>query len=122
MFTFIAAVVHFLKTLKELLQDPEFKGLFGVVVITLLVGTIFYSQVEHWTLLDSLYFSTTTLATVGFGDLSPQTALGKGFTIIYILTGVGLILAFVNSLAHHTRKENPFVKILNDMEPKKHES
>lgn len=122
MFTFIAAVAHFLKTLKELLQDPEFKGLFGVVVITLLVGTIFYSQVEHWTLLDSLYFSTTTLATVGFGDLSPQTALGKGFTIIYILTGVGLILAFVNSLAHHTRKENPLVKMLNGMEPKKHES
>jgi voltage-gated potassium channel len=122
MLTFVAAILHFLRTLKELVQDPEFKGLLGVVAITLLVGTVFYSGVEKWSLLDSLYFSTTTLATVGFGDLYPKTDLGKAFTIVYILTGVGLILAFVNSLAHHTRKENPIVKILNGMETKKHES
>ncbi|WP_082649355.1 ion channel [Ruegeria atlantica] len=28
-------------------------------------GTIFYSQVEGWTLIDSLYFSATTISTVG---------------------------------------------------------
>lgn len=117
-----AAMLHFLTTLKELIDDPEFKGLFGIVVITLLIGTLFYSQVEGWSFLDSLYFSTTTLTTVGFGDITPQTALGKTFTIVYILTGVGLILGFVNALAHHTRKENPIIKMFNGLEGKKHES
>ena len=121
MVTFFAAVFHFLTTLKQLIQDKEFKGLFGVVVITLLAGTIFYSQVEGWSLLDSLYFSTTTLTTVGLGDLAPKTALGKIFTMIYILTGVGLILGFVNALAHHTRKENPIIKMFTGPEEiKKH--
>ena len=40
----------------------------------------------------------TTLTTVGLGDFTPQTGLGKAFTIIYVLAGVGLILAFANAV------------------------
>lgn len=120
MITFFAAILHFFTTLKQLINDPEFKGLFGVVVLTLLTGTIFYSQIEGWSILDSFYFSTTTLTTVGLGDLAPKTDVGKLFTTVYILTGVGLLLGFVNALAHHTRKENPIIKLLGGEIEKKH--
>ena len=36
-----------------------------------------------------------TLATVGYGDLSPHTALGKLFSIMYVLVGVGIITALI---------------------------
>lgn len=118
MISFFYALTHFLATLKELIKDPEFKGLFGFTVLLLLAGMLFYNQIEGWSLLDSLYFSATALTTVGLGDFHPVTALGKIFTIIYIFLGIGVILAFVNALAHHTSKENPITKIFMPDEKK----
>ena len=119
MISFFYAIIHFFSALKKLLKDDEFKGLFGLVLLLLILGTFFYNQVEGWSLFDSFYFSSTTLTTVGFGDLHPITILGKAFTIVYIFSGIGVILAFVNTLAHHTSKENPIAKIFMS-EEKKH--
>ena len=40
-----------------------------------------------------------TLTTVGYGDLSPTTAGTQIFTIIYILTGFGVLVALLTSVA-----------------------
>jgi hypothetical protein len=40
-----------------------------------------------------VYFSVTTLATVGLGDLAPATDAGELFTVMYILTGVGILVS-----------------------------
>ncbi|PFG12011.1 potassium channel family protein [Bacillus sp. es.036] len=101
-------MISFLLTLKRMLsalwwaiKDKEFQVLFFLTTITLVSGTIFYHTVESWSVLDSLYFSVVTLTTVGFGDFSPQTDFGKIFTILYLFTGIGLILGFINKLALH---------------------
>ena len=75
------------------------------LVITTLVtiggGSIFYHFIENWSWINSLYFSVITLTTVGYGDLYPQTNLGKIFTIFYIITGIGLMSSFVKKLFNH---------------------
>ena len=63
------------------------------LIIFLGIGTIFYHQVESWNWIDSFYFSVTTLSTVGYGDLKPTTNNSKLFTSVYILFGVGVMLA-----------------------------
>jgi voltage-gated potassium channel Kch len=40
-----------------------------------------------------------TLATVGYGDLSPQAVFGKAFTILYIFVGLGLFVAIIHQVA-----------------------
>jgi len=94
-----------LKTIIKFLKDPEYRSLLMASGIVVLAGTVFYHIVEGWNWLDSLYFSTITLTTIGYGDFSPQTDLGKGFTIVYILVGVGLILAFINTVYSHFTQE-----------------
>lgn len=60
-------------------------------------GAVFYHLVEGWGWLDSFYFTVITLSTVGYGDFSPQTHLGKLFTIPFIFIGVGLFVAVANA-------------------------
>lgn len=63
----------------------------AILPVILIGGTLFYSHIEKWSYLDSLYFSVITLATVGYGDLHPVSAEAKIFTIFYVFFGVGLV-------------------------------
>lgn len=81
-------------------REPEVRASVTLAAALILCATVFYRLVEGWSLLDSLYFSVVTIATVGYGDLAPRTALGKIFTIGYIFTGIGLFVATATSIAH----------------------
>ena len=59
-------------------------------------GTLWYWQVEKWSLLDSAYMTVFTLATVGYGELHPLGRRGRMFTMCLILMGVIAIGFIVN--------------------------
>ena len=84
------------------LKQPEVQGVVMLALTLILIATMFYWVVEGWSLLDAAYFSVVTIATVGFGDITPQTALGKIFTIGYIFAGIGIFVAAVTALAQAT--------------------
>jgi len=81
------------------IKNIVFHLLTSSVVVVLAIGTIFYHLVEKWSIMDSLYFSVTTLTTVGFGDLFPTTSISKIFTMIYIVVGIGILFAFIHELS-----------------------
>lgn len=94
--------VTILRLLKAILRSwdlPEFRAAFVLAILILLSGTVFYRSVEGWGWIDAFYFSTITISTVGLGDLSPSTDLGKVFTIIYIFVGVGVFVTLFSQLA-----------------------
>jgi voltage-gated potassium channel Kch len=93
----------FIRTLISFLKDPGYRSLLMASAAIVGIGTVVYHYVEGWNWLDSLYFSTITLTTIGFGDFAPQTDAGKIFTIIYIVVGIGMILAFINTVYMHFR-------------------
>ena len=76
----------------------------GAAVI-LATGTTFYTLVEGWTIIDSLYFTVITLTTIGYGDLHPTNDLSKVFTIVFVIAGVSFILGFLNFIIGRTVKE-----------------
>ena len=59
------------------LRQPEVQGVAQLALSLILIATIFYWLVEGWSLLDAAYFAVVTIATVGYGDLAPDTTLGK---------------------------------------------
>jgi hypothetical protein len=102
---FVTVLVRFVRAIGRSWRDPESRGLFILVVVTLFSGTLFYRQVEGWSFLDSLYFSVVTLTNVGHGDLSPSTAAGKVLRHPVRLRGTGIVLGFVNAVAERCSQE-----------------
>ena len=87
------------RALAAVWRDPETKALPLVAGALVLTGTIFYWRFEDWTIVEALYFCIVTLTTVGFGDFSPTTPETQIFTIVYILTGFGVLVALLTSVA-----------------------
>lgn len=72
----------------------RFRILYAVlaVAVAIIVGTIGFSLIEGWPLLDSLYVAAQTVTTVGYGDVAPATRSGRFFAIVFMLSGVGVVL------------------------------
>lgn len=70
---------------------------FVPIVVGLLVlpaiGVAGYCWIEGWTVLDALYMTITTLATVGFSEVHPLSTAGRMFTIGLIVSG-GVMAAY----------------------------
>jgi len=80
----------------ETVNRHAFRILGGVVVAMLFGATLAYHSIEGWSWVDSFYFSTVAVTTVGFGDLAPSTDASKLFTCFYVLSGIGIITTYVN--------------------------
>ena len=64
-----------------------------ILAAVVILGTIGLVITESLHPFDAVYFVIVTIATVGFGDISPHTAAGRIITIAIILTGVGCFVA-----------------------------
>ncbi len=82
----------------DVLRDKESRPVFYWAGGVLLIGTLAYHWLEGWSLLDSLYFCVISLATIGYGDLTPTTPEAKLFTIIYVINGIGILLAMFDRI------------------------
>ncbi|MCU0524553.1 MAG: ion transporter [Elainella sp. Prado103] len=71
--------------------------LFTIFTIIFIYSGLIY-QVEHpinsdefATFLDAVYFSVATMTTVGYGDITPASEVGRLLAVLMILTGIALI-------------------------------
>jgi hypothetical protein len=74
-----------------------------IVALGVVIGFL-----EHWPLLDAIYFAFVSGLTIGYGDLVPKRALSRVLAIGIGLTGVllvGIVVAIgVNALERATRE------------------
>ena len=100
----------------------------AVVTIVVIVGAIMYlvegPENGYENIPISIYWSVVTLTTVGFGDITPQTPLGKFLATLLMLLGYGIIAVptgIVSSeLSKAEKKSNPQVKACPNCNPEDH--
>lgn len=88
--------------------------LFGITAVFLLyiaaVGIYYFenaAQPEKFSsIIDSLWWSVTTITTVGYGDVYPITVGGKIFTFFILMIGLGIVAVPSGLLASALTKEN----------------
>ena len=89
---------------KDFLLTPSQRTLMLQTIMFLmylLLGALVFSKIEGWPYLDAVYWADVTLFTVGFGDFSAVTPLGRGLLLPYALVGVislGLVIGSIRAL------------------------
>src|SRR5438093_9216336 len=71
----------------------------AVVLVSIAIGTAGYMLIAGWSLSDALYMTVSTLATVGFGEVRPLDEVGRAWTILLMVTGVGIIFGTIGIVA-----------------------
>ena len=87
-----------INVLTEALRASRFKisvFLYTVLTIVVIMGSVMYlvegPQNGFTSIPISIYWAIVTLTTVGYGDISPQTALGRMISSALMVTGFGII-------------------------------
>ncbi|MFC1663366.1 potassium channel family protein [Patescibacteria group bacterium] len=103
---------------RRFVGDTKIYIVFLVTIASILIGAVFFHYYEadindnignFW---DSVWLSTATITTVGYGDIVPITTGGKVIAIILMLAGVGIFGALTALIAKYVIKEKrklPFV-------------
>lgn len=106
---FVFIFTRFARTVISLFRNPDSRGLLGLTGLVIASGATFYHYVEGWEWLDSFYFTVITLTTIGYGDFTPKTDVGKLFTMVYVfILGLG-ILSGLYRHGGQSPERNPFI-------------
>lgn len=73
----------------------RFRFYLALFLLALVGGTIGFAVLEGKNPAESLYFIVVTMATVGYGDISPETTGGRLLTVVVIVLGVGTFLGVI---------------------------
>lgn len=71
----------------------------AIIIINIIIGAVAMHYIEKWDWIDSTYFAVVTMATIGYGDLTPKTREGKLFVIFYIIWAVSTTLYALTLIA-----------------------
>ena len=72
-------------------MNRRFLWAVAILAGVFVAGTAGYMLIEGWNFFDSLYMTTITVGTVGFGEVHPLSGSGRLFTIVVIIAGVGAL-------------------------------
>ena len=92
-----------------------------ITLLVVIIGSVMYIVEEDTPGFESsphaIYWAVVTITTVGYGDVSPATGMGKFFSIIVMLCGYSIIavptgivtmeMARARDMLHGTNKECP---------------
>lgn len=95
-----------------LIRPRAVNRIFTLRVTAALVSTVgsfsgAFMLLERWSAIDAFYFVSTTMATIGFGDLRPTTMAGRMLSNALGCLGVGLLGGLVSEVVEeYTQPDN----------------
>ncbi|QDG50574.1 potassium transporter TrkA [Persicimonas caeni] len=89
---------HFLEN-KELRRNlPLLMKFIGLLVVVIIVFTVLfhfimlYVEGEEHSWITGLYWTLTVMSTLGFGDITFQSDIGRAFSVVVLVTGIVMLL------------------------------
>ncbi len=90
---------------KQFLNTNGFKYMLCLSAVAVLASSCAMVYFEGMRFQDAVWWSFVTATTVGYGDLSPETSIGRVIAAILMLVGIGLIGALTSTITSFFLKE-----------------
>jgi voltage-gated potassium channel len=85
-----------LKTMSRLTR--RFLLILMGIAATLLIGTVGFTWIDHFSPFDAFYMTLTTMTTVGYGEIHPLSRAGRVFNSFLIFFGVTTIFIAIGAM------------------------
>lgn len=105
---------YFIKIFKRLFHNSNVRDMTTVAIIFFSTSMLFgyyMHNYENLTIIDTIYYLAVTSSTVGYGDISPKTDIGKVLLVMYLfisISTVGILLSRIGekmmNISHKSRK------------------
>jgi voltage-gated potassium channel len=105
------------KKLNDLLNTNGFIYVLYTDVALIIVSSAIMTLVEKMKFQDALWWSIVTCTTVGYGDISPKTGIGRVLAVILMIFGVGFIGMLTGTITtYFTQKQKPVTEENQELE------
>ena len=94
-----ALILKFRKYTDKFLKTNNFNYIIWITLGTLIIGAIGIHFTEGISVGNALWWSFVTISTVGYGDISPQTPIGRIIAGIIMLVGIGFLGMLTGTIA-----------------------
>jgi voltage-gated potassium channel len=98
-FRSISLLLKFRNHIDRFLKTNNFNYIIGITLSTLFLGTIGIHFAEGISVGNALWWSFVTITTVGYGDISPVTPIGRIIAGILMLVGIGFLSMLTGTIA-----------------------
>lgn len=82
---------RFKRNLVKFINTNGFIYLMTFAIVLILISAGIYSLAENISYGNALWWAIVTATTVGYGDISPTSEIGRGLAIVLMFVGIGLI-------------------------------
>lgn len=105
-FRSVSMILKFRKYMEKFLKTNNFNYIIWITLSTLFIGAIGIHLAEGISFGNALWWSFVTISTVGYGDISPHTIIGRIIAGIVMLTGIGFLGMLTATIATFFLKKN----------------
>lgn len=98
---------RFLEKSRRFFNTNGFKYIAFASLLLLIIGAIVIHHVEGLSYENAFWWAFVTVTTVGYGDISPATGIGRITASILMIVGIGLLGSFTSTITTYFLKPPP---------------
>ena len=98
------------------MADYRIRRAVAMMLVVLSIGTVVFGYLEDWSWVDSLYFTSITMTTIGYGDIYPTHDASKLFAVLFGIVSVTLLF-YVIGIAVESRFHKKITEHISPLHP-----